>query len=338
MKQKLTVPLQPGIATEIFRKCLTLPFEEEFGVEVETPPRSERYLEEVTADAEAGKCGFDVVEWGPFFFPKAKRAGLCEPLDFSLLPNTRDMHERYLDKDGFGVGVFVWGMAPVYVPGLAPFTISSWGDFWKPEIASRLALRDQIAMGHLVPIACRALGIDTRDLGDDKVFDRCWNKLTELAGQVPAWAESEGHVQALIAEKKVAVSHNFIDVVQIQKDRGVSIEVVFPEEGVIWGFRSWTIVKGCRNPELAHAFINFAQGREAQKRLAETFYGHPTNGTVELDEAIVPRIYGGRLNDDDLQFPDWDWYVERPDIDARWAAVVEQNSTRQKAGDGAATA
>ena len=41
-KERLVVPLQPGIATEVFRKCLTDPFAQAFGVEVEPPDRRRR--------------------------------------------------------------------------------------------------------------------------------------------------------------------------------------------------------------------------------------------------------------------------------------------------------
>lgn len=321
-KDRLSVPLQPGIATEIFRRCLTEPFAKTFGVGVDTPARSEHFLEDVQEDIKAGRHSYDVVEWPQHLFRKAKRAGICMKLDYARMPNLADMHPRYLDPSTFGVGVFVYGMVPVYVPGMVPRPITSWADLWAPEFKNRIALRNQIAPGQLMAITCKVLGIGTERLRDEKTFERAWTKLTALVAQAGLWANSEGHVQEIIASKQAAVSQQFIDVAQIQKDRGVEIEVVFPSEGPVWAYRSWTIVEGSRNTELAREFINFVQGPGPQKDLAESFFGHPTNRKVKLDERLLPRIYGGRLTDADLSFPDWDWYLDRSDVEERWKCLI----------------
>ena len=320
--QRLSVPLQPGIATEVFRRCLTEPFERAFGVTVDTPPRSEQFLQDVKEDMEAGRHSYDVVEWPQLQFQMAKRLGMCLPLDYSLMPNLGDMHPRYLDVDMQGVGVFVYGLVPVYVPSLVPRPITRWADLWAPEFRGQIALRDQIMSNQLMAVTCKVLGIAMGELADERTFERAWAKLAELARNAGHWAHSEGHVQEVIAAKRVPISQQFIDVAQIQKDRGVEIEVVFPEEGSIWAYRSWTIVEGSRNQELAREFINFVQGAGPQKALAESFFGHPTNRRVDLDPAIVPRIYGRPMADADLSFPTWDWYLERRDIEERWNRLL----------------
>lgn len=323
---RLVVPLQPGIATEIFRKCLTEPFARAFGVEVETPPRSEHFIDDVRRSVESGAADYDVVEWAPHWLAEAKRTGLCEPIDFAALPNLADMYPRYLDPDGYGVGVFVWGMTIIYNPDLLDRPPTRWADLWSPWLKRRIALRDQLGSGYLMQATCKVLGISVDALADDAVFERAWSKLGDLAGQVSQWCHSEGHVQEVIASGAVAVSQQFIDVAQIQRDRGVSIEVVFPEEGPVWDFRSWTVVKGCRRPELARAFIDFAQAPEQQKSLCETFYGHPVNRKVKLDEALLPRIYGGPCSDSDISFASWEWYLSRPDIEERWRRLIAPGS------------
>lgn len=316
------MPLQPGIATEIFRRCLTEPFAKAFGVKVETPARSEHFLEDVLDDIKAGRNSFDVVEWPQQLFRKAKQIGICMKLDYAAMPNLADMYPRYLDPDRYGVGVFVYGMVPVYVPSMVARPITSWSDLWAAEFRNKIALRDQIAPGQLMAITCKALGIDMKKLKDADTFDRAWAKLRALVAQAGLWANSEGHVQEIIAAKRAAVSEQFIDVAQIQKDRGVEIEVVFPTEGPVWAYRSWTIITGSPNAELAREFINFVQGPGPQKDLAESFYGHPTNRMVKLDERLIPRIYGGHLSDADLSFPDWDWYFDRPDLEERWKHLI----------------
>ena len=321
-KQRLSVPLQPGIATEIFRRCLTEPFERAFGVTVDTPPRSERFLQDVKEDMEAGRHSFDVVEWPQLQFQMAKRLGMCLPLDHSSMPNLGEMHPRYLDLDMLGVGVFVYGLVPVYVPSLVPRPINKWADLWAPEFKGMIALRDQIMSNQLMAVTCKVLDVPMAELRDERTFEHAWAKLSELVRNAGSWAYSEGHVQKIIASRQVPISQQFIDVAQIQKDRGVEIEVVFPDEGPVWAYRSWTIVKGSRNADLAHEFINFVQGAGPQKALAESFFGHPTNSRVKLDPCLVPRIYGSELSDDDLSFPSWDWYLDRTDIEVRWNRLL----------------
>lgn len=321
-KQRLSVPLQPGIATEMFRRCLTEPFAKAFGVTVDTPARSEKFLLDVQEDMKAGRHSFDVVEWPQLEFRMAKRLGMCVKLDYASMPNLAEMHQRYLDPERFGVGVFVYGLVPVYVPSMVPRPITRWADLWSPEFKNKIALRDQVMSNQLMAITCKVLGISLEQLRDKQTFECAWTKLSQLVSNAGHWAQSEGHVQELISSKQVAVSQQFIDVAQIQKDRGVEIEVVFPSEGPVWAYRSWTIVEGSKNVELAREFIDFVQGAGPQKDLAESFFGHPTNRTVKLDEHLIPRIYGGPLTDADLSFLDWDWYLERTDIEERWNRLL----------------
>lgn len=321
-KRKLSIPLQPGIATEVFRRCLTEPFARAFDVEVDTPARTESFLDDVRKDVELGRRSFDVVEWRQQLFTQAKAFGLCEPLDYADMPNTSDMYPRYLDPDGFGVGVFVYGMTIVYNPKKVRRPPKRWADLWSPEFRGMLALRNEFAAGYLMFVVCKAFGIASKDLKNDAVFERAWVRLAELVKQVKVWARSEAHVQEIMARGEAGIAEQFIDVAQIQKDRGVDIEVVFPEEGPIWDHRSWTVVKGTREPELARAFIDFAQAPEQQKSLCETFYGHPVNRKVRLNDALARRIYGRLGTDADIELFTWDWYHSRPDIEDRWRHLI----------------
>ena len=317
-KQTLVVPLQPGIGLESFKRVLADPFAEAYGVEVRTPERSERFVDEVAADVRAGKRTYDVVEWPQYDLRRVKAEGLSEPIDYGRLPSVAQVDPRYLDPDGHGVGVFVYGMAPIFVPQSVPRPIASWSDLWDPAFKGAVALRDQLVAGKLMAIACKVLGVTTDDLVRDDVYEAAWAKLVALVANAGHWGSSEGHIQELIARRQVAVSHQFIDVAQIQKERGVAIEVTFPSEGAIWAYRSWTIVRGTRNRDLAEAFIDFAQSADRQKALIETFYGLPTNATVAPSENTVAKLFGGGPAQP-VSFPSWDWYfARRADADERW--------------------
>jgi putative spermidine/putrescine transport system substrate-binding protein len=308
---------------EMFHRFLAAPFAEKFGVEVRTPGRSEYFIDDVAADLAEGGSRFDVIEWPQYDFHRAKRLGLCEKIDYASLPNVANVGAQFLDPDGYGVGVFVYGMLPVYIPSLVPRPLTSWADLWDPAFRGTIALRDQLVAGKLMAITCKVMGISTEDLKDDAVYERAWAKLEALVRNAGHWAISEGHIQDLMAAREVAVSHNFIDVAQIQKERGVEIEIVFPEDGPVWAYRSWTVVKGCKRPDLAREFINFAQSEDRQKALCDTFYGLPTNGRTKVDPVVYRKLSGSDgVTEIPLTFPTWDWYFERPDAEARWQGLV----------------
>ena len=274
-KPSLVVPLQPGIGLEMFKRFLADPFAEAFGVDVRTPERSEHFVDDVRADVRSGGHGYDVVEWPQYDLHQVKQEQLCECLDYASMPNVARMDRRYLDPDGCGVGVFVYGMVPVYIPDMVPRPIRSWADLWDPAFKGTIALRDQLVAGKLMAITCKVLGISMDDLMRADVYEAAWAKLTQLVGNAGHWGSSEGHIQDLMAQRRIAVSHQFIDVAQIQRERGISIDVVFPLEGPIWAYRSWTIVKGSRHRDLAAASINFAQSEDRQRALVETFTDSP---------------------------------------------------------------
>lgn len=308
---------------EMFHRFLAVPFSEKYGVEVRTPGRSEHLLDEVAADLSRGSSSLDVIEWPQYDFYRAKRANLCEKIDYAQMPNVANVGAQFLDPDGYGVGVFVYGMLPVYVPSMVPRPLTSWEDLWDPAFRGTIALRDQLVAGKLMAITCKVMGISTGQLKDDETYERAWKKLEALVRNAGHWAISEGHIQELMAARKIAISHQFIDVAQIQKERGVDIEVVFPDKGPIWAFRSWTVVRGCKKPDLAREFINFAQSEDRQRALVETFYGIPTNTGTRIDPSVYEKLTGrDGVTEIPLTFPTWDWYFERPDAEARWQRLV----------------
>lgn len=328
-KPRLSIPLVPGIAREVFSKSLTDPFAQAFGVDVETPDRPEVFVPEVEREVRSGNPRYDVVEWSEPDYTFAKRLGLCEPLRVANIPNISDVLEPYVDNSGHGVGVFVWAMVMVYDPERVAARPSSWRALWEPAFSGQVSVRNMLTASYIMPVICKVLGMDTRELNSDAGLNHAWAKLEELSEQVKVWWESEAHMQQLMARRQVLVGEQYNDVAQVQKDRGVPVEPVFPLEGGIFGFRRWTVVKNSRSRDLAEAFINFALAEPQQRALIQNFYGVPINRRVQLDPAFSLRVCGktSPVVDD---FPDWEWYVRRPaELEDRWKGLLESWERRR---------
>lgn len=322
--RKLRIPLVPGIPREVFQRWLVDPFVAQYGIEAETPDRPEVLLPLVRQHVSTGEIGYDVVEWSQPDFTLAKRYGLCEKLRPTNLRNLSQVYDRFIDPDGYGVGVFLWAMVLVFNPTKVSRGLTSWAELWNPEFRGVVSVRNQLTPSYIMAIVCRVLGTEERALKTSRGMEAAWKKLEELRGQVKIWWESEAHMQALAERGDIWVGQQYNDNAQVQKDRGVAIEAVYPVEGGIAGFRHWTVVKGSPLRDEAEAFIDFTLDVPQQRALAVHFYGGPINRNVVIEPSLARQIYG-EGGPEGSRLPEWDWYLDDPaGLEHRWRRLLSR--------------
>ena len=77
-----------------------------------------------------------------------------------------------------------------------------------------------------------------------------------------------------------------------------------------------------KNKDLAHAYINLALGRKAQKDFVEEVYWGPTNKTVEVSPKARERAVIGEDAVKKLINPDWDYLVT---VRSEWTDWWDKN-------------
>lgn len=227
--------------------------------------------------------GYDVIVPSTYFVSKMGREGMLQKLDYSRLPNFKDLDVSLLDKPYDPGNVYsipyMWGSTGIGINGdtIKKETISSWADLWKPEYKGKLLLQDDMREVFHMALKVKGYSTNTRD---PKEIEDAYLLLKTLMPNVLLFNSDSPRLPFLSGEVEVGMIWNG-EVWMAQKEKA-NIEYIYPKEGANFWVDSFAIPKNARNPEGAHTFINFMMKPEIAKICVEE-NGYATPVVTALD-------------------------------------------------------
>ncbi len=253
-------------------------FEQEFNVRVVYDTYASN--EEMFAKLKAGGDGYDVVFPSGDYVSIMIAEGMVLEIDRSKVPNYENIDPAVLLLTTYDPGN---RYSVPYVMGAAGIAINanfvddweeSWSVFNRADLSGRITLLDD--MREVLGAALRSLGYSVNSL--DPV------ELDEAKAVVLGWRENIVRFDAETFGKGFAagefhVVHGYAENVFIEfEDLDDShVEFFIPAEGGPMYMDSMVILKGARNPDLAHAFIDFIHRPEVYAEIADFLAIPPVN-------------------------------------------------------------
>jgi putative spermidine/putrescine transport system substrate-binding protein len=237
--------------------------------------------------------GIDVI-WGTdASYYSGKKAGLFAKIDKSKMPNLSELYPFAVYKDGTGVmmGMQAFGIeynTKVFKEkGWAPPT--SWNDLWDPKYKGHVAAYN-LPIGYASVFFSVVAEMTKSKPGH---YEPAWERIKQLVPNVLAFVNPPAQVDALFATGGAWIGFNGSARIGELAKRGVPVALATPKEGAVLNPNQFIIVKNGPNPDLAHKFINFALGAEAQKEIAKNMLLGPVNKHVKLDADAAAKVpYG----------------------------------------------
>lgn len=264
-------------------------FEEETGYKViyETFDSNEALLTKLRQ----GGSAYDVIVPSDYMVEVMWKEGLLLPLDDSKLPNLANIDPYFLDvpfdpDNKYSVPYF-WGtLGIVYNPNLIAehLTFDSWEDLWDPSLRDKVFLydgsREVIGMG----LASIGASVNAKD---DELLAQAVARLRELSPNVKAVIGDE--ITNLMVNNEAAVGLTFSGQAADMMWENEELEYNVPQEGSNLWYDNFAIPVSSRNPDGAHAFINFMLDAEVAAQNADYVgYSTPNAAAMELlDEEVV---------------------------------------------------
>ncbi len=271
------------------------PFLKKYGVRVNTT-NIDQPDGIITRLKAGGTSQFDLVSANVAQAPMMVAADVVQPIDYSRLPNTKQLLSNMapLGTKTFGVGgksyavPYVWGInALVYNSKLVPSKPTSWKDLLTAPYKGKLAMTD--AAGDNIIIWGRMLGFDPTTMTKDQLnqtidyiinikkqqartFSNNFDDLADQLARGDVWAVASPVWIALIplAGKKGA--------------DGKSVTWTLPKEGGGTWTDAFYIPKSARNVDTAYAWLDWMLSARAQATVAADL----NSGTVNRD--AVPLL------------------------------------------------
>ncbi|WP_219834978.1 PotD/PotF family extracellular solute-binding protein [Paenibacillus sp. R14(2021)] len=268
-------------------------FETKYNVKIVHPYMASE--EELLTKLRTSKPGdLDVVLPNASILPVAINDGLLSPVDTAKLSNYAAIYEPFKHlaenaKDGAVYAVpWVWGStAIVYNPDTVKGPIDSVQALWDTAHKGKIAFRDDF--NDAVMTAALALGQNPNHPSD---LDAIKQKLIKQKPLNRTYWKTGDEFAKLYAGGTVDIGLMWSGQTAAMKKEGQHIKYVIPKEGAIGWVDNWAIVKGTRNPELAHQFIDFMIDKKFQEDWVNRGGPAPVNKNVTrtLDPAFVEEM------------------------------------------------
>jgi spermidine/putrescine transport system permease protein len=263
-------------------------FERRLGVKVNVDLYDSN--EALLAKLQAGNAGYDVVCPSDYSVQVLLAQGLLGPLDHSLLPHLPNVAGEFLDRaydpgNAHSVPYF-WGTTGIaYDRRRVRGRVDSWGALWDPRYAGRILMLDDAREAFGAALKMRGRSLNT---ADPRVLAVARDDLRRQKRLVRAYNSTNFEDVLLSGDAWLAQGWNG----QFAKAMAQSPDIVYvvPKEGGTLFIDNLAIPRDARDPELAHAFIDFTLEAETAAEICRTMrYSSPNRAAWPL---LPPEIRG----------------------------------------------
>jgi spermidine/putrescine-binding protein len=246
-----------GFTEELNKECFGIPFEKETGIKVVYARATGDMMGKVATQVRSGNVEWDIITPSDIaIMEAAAKNGLLEPIDYSIVTNTKDFIPGSVTKYGLGheyTAFLITYNNKVFTGDKVP---NSWADFYDPvkfpgaranhtnwggplwHYFSAL-LADGVPFDKLVPID----------------YDRAFKVLDRSKAQTKVWYSSGDKVMQVLVEKEVVMAHTTDARAKSAMALGFTGDVVWNQALTFLNYRS--VVKGAPHKEAAMKFLNW---------------------------------------------------------------------------------
>jgi spermidine/putrescine transport system substrate-binding protein len=254
-------------------------FEKEYGVRVVIDEYASN--EEMYAKLKSGGSGYDIVYPSQDYVSIMIKQDMFEKLDKSLMPNLKNIDPAVLVKTSYDSNMdysvpYYWGAAGIIVnTAQVPNPETSWNIFGRTDLKGRMTMLDDMreVMGDaLVHLGYSVNSTNPAEIEAAKnLINNEWKpNLTKFDAEAAGKGDANGEFWVIQGYAEL-VYEEIADNEQLMKDT----KFFLPPSGGPAYIDSMCILKGAKNKELAHKFIDFIHRPENYAEFCDSF-GFPS--------------------------------------------------------------
>jgi len=208
-------------------------------------------------------------------------AGVCETLDYSKLPNAKNIVPQM--KYPYGVGHIYSGKVVVYNPKLVPETPKSFRDSFDPKHGNKMGVID-IQYQWVMAAASLAAGGKVTDFEPGKPL-----LMEAKKAGVRVYPTNEAFAQALKTEE-IGIGIMWKARTVQWQNAGINVQSVAPAEGMPMYISGFVIPKNAPNKDGGYAYMNAMLEKSAQENFAIDMGYNPTVTNALVAPDLQKRI------------------------------------------------
>lgn len=297
--QTLVVNMPGGFLGELHQKYIYEPFEEEYGVTIET---FEGLTADMLARAQASKNNpqIDVLFMANSGFAQGSQQDLWAPMSEDTVPFLAELAPEYRFENDTYVSTYNGPVVLAYNPEKVSPAPTSWDDLWDPKYAGKTIIPDMNGCCGVLFLMQTAMdsggGVDDIQPGFEALQDLKPNLITLFT--------SNSQAQTMFTSEEAVIGVWSIDRAVAQIQAGAPMDYVIPEEGAPLVLNSVGIVNGAPNPRLAEVFVDFALRQIADPDFYTQLASLPGTASIDVPTEFAD-VFPTAEEMDRLWVPDW---------------------------------
>ena len=218
--------------------------------------------EAMLAKLESGATGYDILVPSSYAVQALKRKDMLQPLDHGKLPNLKNIDAGYLAKalDSKMAMSVPYMMAPTclaYLASKVKDPVESWALLDRADLKGRMTLLDD--MREVLGAALKFLGHSLNST-DPAQLAAARDVAIRWKANIAKF-ENEQYKTGIASGEFHVVQGYAGDLIQVSEENE-DMRIFIPKEGTSFPCDDLCIPKSAKEPDLAHAFINYLSGAE----------------------------------------------------------------------------
>jgi spermidine/putrescine transport system substrate-binding protein len=255
-------------------------FEEETGIKINYSnfDSNEAMLAKLE---ESNGSGYDIVFCDDYIIEVAIEEGLVQKLDKTKLKNYGNLDPRFMSQfydptneytvpHGAGIPLIV------YDPSLTDVDIKGYKDLWNPALVDNVAITANYRVISGITLLSMGKHFNEEDLS---VIQSAGDRMMELAPNIRVISDS--NAQDFLISGEVAAAFLYNSQVYLAMTSKEGLKMVYPEEGLGYGFMAGFLPSQSGNPDAALAFIDYINTPENAAKCFEFLGYYCTNKAAE---------------------------------------------------------
>jgi len=323
--EPLRVSSYGGYFEDSLKEFIYPTFTKETGIEVRSIAQSSGtvWFASLKAGIDAGQPPTDVTMGGGI--DVIKFHSLFQTLDESKLPNLGNLPPELVSRteDGhpYSIGVLAWFLTFVQNTDYFPDPIQSWADVWDPKFEDSIGWTEDINLSYLLDITAVTFFGGTRILETREGIETVMAKAAELRRNVTLWYRDEGQFQQSLQSGEIPAGQYYNDVAGLMAADGFPVISVFPKEGGVIDYGSWSLVNGSEQAEAAHVFIDYCCDPKVQGEISRSIGTAPT--VSQQAAGLTDEEFAAVSSTIDPIYPGFSIYVKNADwLSEKWSEVL----------------
>ena len=235
---------------------------------------------------ESGAAIYDLICPSDYMIEKMLAHDLLQPIDYSKVPNYKNIGEEYIKKSTFDPEhrytiPYCWGTVGIlYNKTMVDEPVDSWAILWDEKYKNNILMQDSVRDAYAV--ALKYLGYSLNSTDHDEIEEAC-ALLQKQKHLVQAYVVDQVRDKMIGNEAAIGVIYSGEAI--YTKRQNPDLEYVIPKEGTNIWIDSWVIPKNARHIDNAHKFLNFlCRADIACKNFEYITYSTPNEAARELIE------------------------------------------------------